>query len=341
MVTCAIIIFVIFVPLQNAKAIQLYVGKFPPTINSPSQPTPFYLQLILQPFEHVPISKISFFLDGKDVGDFDNQCKALSGSTIIQITNSACPFPLAGTPVNQTGQLYGFGVIYGYGPSLLGSYGFGAGPVVPGLGSYAIGAGPQSWVFPLTINTQGLTLGTHTIEVRLDTGIGGSLSVVTSGQTTFTIVLAPGYLSVNAVDMNGNPIPGTASGVSAQMQEYVMNGTNYIATGSAPITFNSLQPGVTYTALASDFCSTTQCVLFDHYTDGTTTRSHNFSVTANATIQLTPVYRVVSLAGNGGFSTTIPVGTSPQAIAVNPVTNMTYVANYQDNTVSVINDANN
>jgi DNA-binding beta-propeller fold protein YncE len=38
---------------------------------------------------------------------------------------------------------------------------------------------------------------------------------------------------------------------------------------------------------------------------------------------------------------TITVGTNPQSIAINPITNLAYVTNSNDNTVSVINGATN
>ena len=40
-------------------------------------------------------------------------------------------------------------------------------------------------------------------------------------------------------------------------------------------------------------------------------------------------------------TTTISAGTSPYAVAVNPVTNKIYVANYNSNTVTVIDGATN
>jgi YVTN family beta-propeller protein len=43
------------------------------------------------------------------------------------------------------------------------------------------------------------------------------------------------------------------------------------------------------------------------------------------------------ISGRTGTVTgTIPVGTGPRGVAVNPVTNTVYVANFFDNTVSVI-----
>ena len=56
---------------------------------------------------------------------------------------------------------------------------------------------------------------------------------------------------------------------------------------------------------------------------------------------MTAVLAAITLAHADFVTTTITAGTNPFAVAVNPVTNRTYVANYGSGTVKVINAAAN
>ena len=50
---------------------------------------------------------------------------------------------------------------------------------------------------------------------------------------------------------------------------------------------------------------------------------------------------MIQTAFADAVTATIPVGIMPTDVKVNPITNMIYVTNYADNTVSVINGTNN
>ena len=82
----------------------------------------------------------------------------------------------------------------------------------------------------------------------------------------------------------------------------------------------------------------------DHHADAgqrgrTSARWHGVTTVAAAALSLAAVAAPASVAGGYTVTATIPVGSRPDGVAVDPAARTVYVTNYGDGTVSVIDAA--
>ncbi len=216
--------------------------------------------------------------------------------------------------------------------------GGGAGGAASGHGgaTSAGGGGGGGGVIMLAYGTGGYTTGTYTYSggaggsATESGGSGGNGQVATfSYSTNAPIVVLPPPPSVTLTNTNS----------LADAGQYVA--FNAVVTGgSSPYTYNYLIFNtVTGSIIASE--------LFTGVSSTTNTFLWNTAGFAGNTVQA----NVVVTSGSSTFSSTntpsvqvintIPVGSGPQGVAINPSGTLAYVTNYGSDTVNVINVATN
>jgi YVTN family beta-propeller protein len=161
--------------------------------------------------------------------------------------------------------------------------------------------------------------------------LGGLITLIFVLSSCMSVPSVTSYSVSGQVTYNGNGLAGVTISFSDGLHSVTTNSQGYWSQGG-------LTGSVTVTPSLSGYTFTPSSITVTGPSNNV-----NFFASAPNTIYVTNVKDNTVSVINGQTNnvvTTIPVGNGPDAIGVNPTTNMIYVANYT-NTVSVINGQTN
>jgi hypothetical protein len=142
----------------------------------------------------------------------------------------------------------------------------------------------------------GLTPNTaYTYRISAINSVGPSIpsaevSATTQPPPSTTQSIQSVTITINSVNMVGNPLPGYYT--------TIRQGSTLLQSGFTTMTFTGTV-GVTYTVAVQDYAG----VVFDHWEDGSTNR--NRTITTNQDISVKAYYKVVNLTQNKNQKITV------------------------------------